>query len=327
VEVRVVLFVVYGFAIVGLIAGTVRYLLPPSHVEFFGFCLNIILYGVLSLLSFMTYRQETHFRGIFFQFWILFACFALIGPAVLFASKVGGPVAAVGAYVTTTLLIHVLFAWVIAKVLFHYVFRDEKRWAVNLLSALVVLPLCLWLFWPYWWSPVSILQLPSAASAATIYTPVLKPAIVVNILCLLMLLAFFLHKLRTDTPIGAFADTLLFLFGLFILFDAVELTAQVNSVELLNITQWAFAAADVAMVVTLLMRLHYKAQTIADYYESQCVSHDPRVGRRIGLFDRLVLWGFFDPEKVGQRVFLGAGHKKVMVKRGSPRVTRPSQRE
>jgi len=323
----VVLFVVYGAAILGLIAGTVVYLVTPDCMLFFGFYLNIVLYGILSLLSFMTYRQETHFRGIFFQFWILFACFALIGPAVLFASKVAGPEAAVGAYVATTLLMHVLFAWVIAKVLFHYVFRDEKRRAINLLSAVVVLPLCLWLFWPYWWSPVSILQLPSAASAVTLYTPVQKPAIVVNVLCLLMLLAFFLHKLQTDKPIGVFADTVLFIFGLLIVLDTVELVAQIHSLELLNITQWAYSALGVAWVVTLVLRLHYKAQTIADYYESQCVSHDPRVGRRIGLFDRLVLWGFFDPKKVGQRVFLGADHKKVTVRRSSPRVTRPSARE
>jgi len=323
----VVLFVVYGAAILGLIAGTVVYLVTPDCMLFFGFYLNIVLYGILSLLSFMTYRQETHFRGIFFQFWILFACFALIGPAVLFASKVAGPEAAVGAYVATTLLMHVLFAWVIAKVLFHYVFRDEKRRAINLLSAVVVLPLCLWLFWPYWWSPVSILQLPSAASAVTLYTPVQKPAIVVNVLCLLMLLAFFLHKLQTDKPIGVFADTVLFIFGLLIVLDTVELVAQIHSLELLNITQWAYSALGVAWVVTLVLRLHYKAQTIADYYESQCVSHDPRVGRRIGLFDRLVLWGFFDPKKVGQRVFLGTDHKKVTVRRSSPRVTRPSARE
>jgi uncharacterized protein with PQ loop repeat len=216
---------------------------------------------------------------------------------------------------------------VIAKVLFHYVFRDEKRRAINLLSAVVVLPLCLWLFWPYWWSPVSILQLPSAASAVTLYTPVQKPAIVVNVLCLLMLLAFFLHKLQTDKPIGVFADTVLFIFGLLIVLDTVELVAQIHSLELLNITQWAYSALGVAWVVTLVLRLHYKAQTIADYYESQCVSHDPRVGRRIGLFDRLVLWGFFDPKKVGQRVFLGTDHKKVTVRRSSPRVTRPSARE
>ena len=322
-----ILFVVYGGAILGLLVGTVVYLVTPACMVFFGFYLNIVLYGILSLLSFMTYRQETHFRGIFFQFWMLFACFALIGPAVLFASKVAGPEAAVGAYVATTLLMHVLFAWVIAKVLFHYVFRDEKRWAINLLSALVVLPLCLWLFWPYWWSPVSILQLPSAASAVTLYTPVQKPAIVVNVLCLLMLLAFFLHKLQTDKPIGVFADTVLFIFGLLIVLDTVELVAQIHSLELLNITQWAYSALGVAWVVTLVLRLHYKAQTIADYYESQCVSHDPRVGRRIGLFDRLVLWGFFDPKKVGQRVFLGADHKKVTVRRSSPRVTRPSARE
>jgi hypothetical protein len=325
--VRVVLFFAYGAAVLGLLAGTVAYLVTPTCTAYFGFYLNIVLYGVLSLLSFMTYRQETHFRSIFFQFWILFAVFVLVGPAVLFASKVGGERAAVGAYVATTLLMHALFAWVIAKLLFHYVFRDERRRAINLLSALVVLPLCLWLFWPYWWSPVSILKLPSAASAATIYAPVQKPAIVVNIFCLLMLLAFFLHKLRTDTPIGAFADTLLFVFGLLIVIDTVELVAQIHSLELLNVTQWAYSALGVAWAVTLGLRLHYKAQTIAGYYESQCLSHDPRVGRRIGLFDRLILWCFFDPKKVGQRIFLGANHKKVTVRRSSPRVTRPSTHE
>lgn len=322
-----ILFLLYGLGIGGLIFGTVRFLVTPDYGAFLGFCLNIVLFAILSLLSFMTYRQETYFRSIFFQFWVLFAVWAIIGPLVLFISNQYGPYSAVGAYVCTEIYLRILRAWIVVKVLFHYVFTDEKRWAINLLSALVVLPICAWLFWPYWWSPVSILQLPTAVSASTLYSPIQRPCIVVNLISLLFLLAFFLHKLKTDKPIGVFADTVLFLFGLFILFDTVELVAQINSLELMNITQWAFAILGAAMAVTLVLRLHYKAQTIADYYESQCISYDPRVGRRIGFFDRIILWCFFDPKKVGQRIFLGADHKKVTVKRSSPRVARPSHRE
>jgi hypothetical protein len=323
----VVLFIIYALGIAGLLFGTMKYLVTTDYFPFLGFCANILLYGVLSLLSFLAYRRETFFRGIFFQFWILFSFFALSGPAVLFVQKVYGQVPAVGAFVLSTIILHVLCAWVISKILFHYIFHDEKRWAINVLSSLVVFPLCCWLFWPLWFSPVSLLQLPTAVSAATIYLPIQRPAIIVDSVCLLMLLAFFLHKLRTDRPIGVFADTVLFLFGLYIAIDLVELIAQVNSLELMNITQWAYAVLAAAMAIALILRLHYKAQAIAEYYESQCLSNDPRVGRRIGFFDRLVLWCFFDPKKVGQRIFLGTGRTKVAVKRNSPRISQSGARE
>jgi len=285
--------------------------------------INILTYGCLSLLSFLVYRQETYFRSIFFQFWFFFAVFALSAPVTLHVVQYYGTTAGIAAWIIGTIVLHGLFAWTIAKVLFHYIFHDEKRWAINLLSALVVLPLCGWLLWPYWWNPLSILDLPTAANADTLYTPVQKAMIVVNIFFLVMLLAFFLHKLRTDKPIGVFADTLLFLFGLMVLVDTVESVFQINSLELLNITQWANGIIAGAMIVTLILRLHYKSQTIANYYESQLLSYDPRVGRRIGVFDRIILRCFFDPQKVGERIFLGTGGKKMTVKRTSPRVARP----
>lgn len=322
-----VLFILYGLGIAGLLFGTIRYLITPDHFAFFGFCFNIILYSILSLLSFLTYRRESYFRSIFFQFWALFSLFAISGPSVLFAQRFFGALPAVGAYVITTIAVHVLVFWVISKILFHYIFHDEKRWAINTLSSLVVFPLCFWLFWPHWFAPVSVLQLPTAVNAATLYLPIQKPAIIVDSVCLLMLLAFFLHKLRTDRPIGVFADTVLFLFGVYIAIDLAELIAQANSLELLNITQWANGLLAVSMAITLILRLHYKTRAIAEYYESQCISNDPNVGRRVGFFDRIVLWCFFDPKKVGQRVFLGTGRTKVAVKRNSPRVSRPSVRE
>jgi hypothetical protein len=225
-------------------------------------------------------------------------------------------------YVRSLIVIHVMFMWVATKILATYIFRDEKRWAINILASVVVLPICAWLFWSIFWSPDILRSLPSAANHDTYYTPVLTRAIVVNIISLLMLLAFFLHKLRTDRPVGVFADTLLFIFGLFYLVDTAEIVLRVTSVELLNITQYANNLLALAAMVTLLLRLKYKSQTIAQYYESQCVSLNPDVGRRIGLFDRFILWGFFNPEAVSQRIYLGTGREKITIKRTSPRISR-----
>jgi hypothetical protein len=320
----VALFLLYSLAI-GAILGLNFWLVPVDYLGgLFGFVLNVVEYGLLSLLSFQVFRQETIFRSIFFQFWVLFTTLALSAPLMNFFAIWTGAWGAVISYVLMLMFLHGLFLWIVAKVLFGYIFHDEKRWAINLLSTLVVLPLCLWLFWPFWWSPERLMLLPTAHDATTLYQPLQKSLVIVNLVALVMLLAFFLHKLRTDRPIGVFADTMLFLFTLFCLFDTAELVFRITSVELMNITQWAIGLVAGAMLVTLLLRLKYKSQSISHYYESQILSFDPRVGRRIGLFDRLILWCFFDPEKVGQRLFLGASRQKMTVKRSSPRIARKS---
>ncbi|HEY3296053.1 MAG TPA: hypothetical protein VGL38_11510 [bacterium] len=318
-----VLFVLYAAGIAGLLGYTLLFLPLPILDSNLGFVLNIVQFGFLSLLSFLAYRQEKHFRSVFFQFWILFALIAVSAPVLYHITYWNGPTAASIAYMYETSAVHALFLWAAAKILFTYVFHDEKRWAINLLASLVVLPTCAWLFWPYWWSPRSLWFEPTAVSADTFYNPILHAALVVNILSLLMLMAFFLHKLRTDRPIGVFADTLLFLFGMLYLIDAVEIVSRVKSVELLNMTQWANSVIAVVAIITLLLRLKFKSQTIAHYYESQCLSHNPNVGRRVGIFDRVIIWCFFDPEKVGKRIFLGAGRQAMTVKRTSPRVRAP----
>jgi hypothetical protein len=317
------LFAFYVVALTGVLWYSLFYLPFLKMDGVFGFVLNILLYGCLSLLSFQTYRQEKQFRNIFFQFWILFSAMCLSGTVGLHFTFKGSYNSAIAAYVLMTILLHALVAWVVAKVLFQYIFHAEKGWRINLFSSLVVLPLCGWLFWPHWWQPNHILTLPTATSAATLYAPIQTCAIWVNGFSLLLFLAFFVHKYRTDRPIGAFADTMLFLFGLYVIVDTVEIVAQVKSLELMNITQWVFGLIAVGMMVTLGLRLKYKSQSIANYYESQFLSDDPRIGRRIGLFDRLILRSFFDPQAVGKRIFLGANGQKMTVRRTSPRVSRP----
>ncbi|MFZ5433020.1 MAG: hypothetical protein ACOZB3_04520 [Calditrichota bacterium] len=317
------LFLLYAAGIAGVIWYTLYYLPFPELTRHFGFALNIVQFGFLSLLSFLVYRQETHFRSIFFQFWILFASFALLAPAIYQSMYLWDWQGGVRAFTILQIYVHFLFTWTICKILLHYVFHDEKRWIVNTLSIVVVLPLYLWLFWPYYLFPLKLLELPTGQDAATLYHPIHNPLIVVNIVSLVFLVAFFLHKLKTDRPIGVFADTILALFGLFIAIDTVEMIAQVSKPNLLNMTQWAFGIVVSAMLIVLVLRLKYKSQSIANYYESQCLSNDPRVGRRVGFFDRFVLWCFFNPKEVGKRIYLDTRHKNLTVKRSSPRVSRP----
>jgi hypothetical protein len=320
----VVLFVLYAAGIAGLLWYTLLFLPFPELTRHFGFALNIVQFGFLSLLSFLAYRQENHFRSVFFQFWILFAVIAVSAPVFYDILYWNGAAVVAVAYAYELMIVHVLFMWVAAKILFTYVFHDEKRWAINVLASVVVLPTCGWLFWPYYWSPKILWTLPTGVSADSFYNPVLNAALILNILSLLMLVAFFVHKLRTDRPIGVFADTLVLLFGLFFLVDALEIVSRVRSIELLSITQWANGIIAGAAIITLLLRLKFKSQTIAHYYESQCLSYNPNVGRRVGWFDRFIVRCFFNPEKIGQRIFLGAGRQKMTVKHSSPRVNFPT---
>jgi hypothetical protein len=105
--------------------------------------------------------------------------------------------------------------------------------------------------------------------------------------------------------------------------ETTEYVSAVTDIELLGMSQWVFSLIAAAMTVTLLLRLKFKSQTIADYYESQCISDNPDIDRRIGYFDRLIIRSFFDPEKIGKEVFLGTGRKKMKVKRTPTRVSRP----
>jgi hypothetical protein len=317
----VILFLSYAVGIASLLWYTLFYLPFGAATQHFGFALNLVEMGFLSLLSFLVYRQEDFFRSVFFQFWLLYAYLALI-PALVYSSFYFlGNSGGIDVYVESLFVLHGLFIWVSAKILLTYWFRDEKTWVLNIVSILVVLPLCMWVYWPYWWSPQILATLPTATSPDTFNRPIEQKLMVTNGVSLLLLVAFFVHKLRTDRPIGVYADTLLFLFAIWILIDTAEFVAKA-SLDLMNMTQWASAAVAAAMIGTLLLRLKFKTQTIAHYYESQCLSGDPRIDRRIGRFDRLIVRYFFDPEKVGQRVFLGPGTQKMKVKRSSLRVTR-----
>jgi hypothetical protein len=104
--------------------------------------------------------------------------------------------------------------------------------------------------------------------------------------------------------------------------DTAEYLSNVTAINLLNLSQWSLSIIAASMIITLMLRLKFKSQKIADYYESQCISDNPDIDRRVGSFDRLIIWCFFDSEKVGKKVFLGTGRKKMSVRRTPTRVSR-----
>jgi hypothetical protein len=314
--------IAYAVGIAGILWYTLFFLPYEEITRNFGFALNIVQWGIVSLLSFLVYRQEKHYRSIFFQFWIFFAFLSLTAPIFYHFSYWSEGSGGVICYVILMIISHTLGPWIVVNILLTYLFKDEKRWAVNSLTALVVLPLCIWLFWPFWWSPSMVLSVAESGQAVVNYRPIEISIIWVNSFSLVALLAFFLHKLKTDKPIGAYADTLLFFFSLMLAFDMAEYLSNVTEINLLNLSQWSLSIIAASMIVTLLLRLKFKSQTIASYYESQCISDNPDIDRRVGSFDRLIIWCFFDSEKVGKKVFLGTGRKKMSVRRTPSRVSR-----
>lgn len=315
--------IAYAIGIITVLWYTLYFLPYAEYTQTLSFTLNIVQWGIVSLLSFLTFRQEQHYRSIFFQFWIFFAILALAAPSIYhfqyWSESNGGVIAYV---LHSSILCRFLLAWIVINILITYVFRDEKRIVVNAITALVVLPLCLWFFWPYWWSPEAVISISPDGVPVANYHPLTISAIWVNSFSLLVLLAFFMHKLKTDKPIGAYADTLMALLGLLLAIDLVESITAVTDIKLLSISQWAYGFIAASMIVTLLLRLKFKSQTIADYYESQCISDNPDIDRRVGSFDRLIIRCFFNPEKVGKEVFLGTGRKKMKVRRTPARISR-----
>ena len=315
--------IAYAVGIAGILWYTLFFLPYADITHNFGFALNIVQWGIVSLLSFLVYRQEKHYRSIFFQFWIFYAVLAMSAPVLYHFAYWGSENAGIIAFVLVCMILtHTLQPWIVVNILITYLFRDEKRWAVNSLTALVVLPLCVWLFWPFWWAPTSVLSITEAGQAVANYRPIEISIIWVNCFSLVALLAFFLHKLKTDKPIGAYADTLLFFFCLMLGIDTAEYLSNVTEAKLLNLSQWSLSLIAASMIVTLLLRLKFKSQTVANYYESQCISDNPDIDRRVGSFDRLIIWCFFDSKKVGQKIFLGTGRKKMNVKRTPSRISR-----
>jgi hypothetical protein len=316
------IIIAYAIGLVCIFWYTLFYLPFAEYTHTFSFSLNIIQWGIVSLLSFLAFRQEKHYRSIFFQFWIFYAMLSLIAPALFHFTYWYQGNGGIYAYVYVLIICHFLQSWIVVNILLTYVFRDEKRMTVNAITALVVLPLCLWLLWPLWLRPETVITFAENGDYTVSYRSLELSLIWVNSFSILVLLAFFLHKLRTDKPIGAYADTLLFLFGMMIVFETVEYISSVTEIQLLSMSQWVYGLIAAAMIVTLLLRLKFKSQTIADYYESQCISDNPDIDRRVGSFDRIIIRCFFNPEKVSKEVFLGVGRKKMKVRRTPARISR-----
>ncbi len=275
------------------------------------------------MLSFFAYRREIHYRHVFFALWLVFAVYALAGPLQALITASGKQSLALKFYIGYSWIgVHVALAWAVTTITVGYISSRQKRVVHTAIAGLVVIIISAWLYSPYTFDPLRAVVQDSTGQGALSLDILSRSSIIVNSFSLLMLLAFYVHKYRTDRPIGAYADTLLFLFGIALAIDTAEMLLSNLEFEILLVSQWAILFVYGSMAVCLGLRLKFKSQTIADYYESQCLSDDPAIDRRIGWFDRIILRSFFDPEKVGSKIFLGSGSAKMKVRRTPTQVVR-----
>lgn len=316
-------FFVYSILTLVLVVATLFSPVTPDWVWNISILSNLGILAACSLLGFLAYQREQHYRGVFFYIWLYFALTTLTLPALILVLWLGEVNAELIAFVWVSLIgVHSILAWSITSITVSYISTPKRQAVHSAVAGLVLFTMAAWLYSPYIWDPLAVVQETAAGEVIANYDKINLSSLVLNIYSLLMLLAFYVHKYRTDRPIGAFADTLLFLFGLALLIDTAELLLPESELKHLFISQWAILIVYAGMALSLALRLKFKSQTIADYYESQCLSDDPAIDRRIGWFDRLILRTFFDTEKIGQKVFLGTGSSQMRVRRTPAPVSR-----
>jgi uncharacterized membrane protein required for colicin V production len=205
----------------------------------------------------------------------------------------------------SNIAVHAAVAWAVTTITVGYITPPRKRVVHTAIAGLVVFIMAAWLYYPYTFDPLATM-VPNEQGDLLVNPALLSTSnTLLNIFSLLMLLAFYVHKYRTDRPIGAYADTLLFLFGLALAIDTAEAFLQVFELSFLVISQWAIQVVYAACAVSLALRLKFKSQTIADYYESQCVSDDPTIDRRIGGLTALFYGLFLIRKRLGRKYSLG----------------------
>ncbi len=318
-----VAFLIYGLITLTMLGVALLHPKTPEWVWEFSFLGNIAILAVLSLLSFLAYQRERHYRHVFFTLWIVFAVNALVTPIWVIFSSADDFVNSLRFYVWYPVIgVHSAFAWAVTTITIGYITSPSKRLVHVAMGGLALFIMVGWLYSPYTWDPLAALVQDSNGKQIVNYAELNRSSALLDVYSLLVLLAFYVHKYRTDRPIGAFADTLLFLFGLALAIDTAEMMLPSSEMAFLVVSQWAIMITNIAMVICLALRLKFKSQTIADYYESQCLSDDPAIDRRIGRFDRLILRTFFDPEKIGQKIFFGPGSARMKVRRTPTHVAR-----
>lgn len=284
---------------------------------------NTLLLGVASLLSFLAYQREHHYRHVFFALWVVFGVYAFASPVAAVVQVLGSPEAGIRQFIWYPFIaVHTVLAWAVTTITIGYISPPRKRLLHTAIAGLVVFIMAGWLYYPYIFDPLAAVSQNAQGTPYLNIDPLNTSNLMINVFSLLMLLAFYVHKYRTDRPIGAYADTLLFLFGLALAIDTAESFLPDLKLDFTVISQWAILIVYAAMVVSLALRIKFKSQTIADYYESQCISDDPSIDRRIGRFDRFILRTFFDTEKIGSKIFLGTGTARMKVRRTPSHVAR-----
>ena len=275
--------------------------------------INTVLYGLLSLLAVLVLRREQHFRSVFYQLWFLFTSFTIIISLQIFSVHFSSPYLQSDIYVYSTMLLPLLVCWTVVYVLMEYVFADWTLLRRILLTLAFVLPVWLAAFYPYYFDPRALALAPQASNPLLYYHPLYIRAAYVNFLSLSAVGTFFVIKLTSDKATAVYVDTLMFWFSLFVIFEILYNLANVTSLSIFSISQYAAMGTLLLIAGTFVMRLRFLSHA-GIFYESQILSPDPLVGRRSGFFDRFIRGNFFDSKAIAKRIFLETPRGKVRLR-------------
>ncbi|MBK6766018.1 MAG: hypothetical protein IPG71_06745 [bacterium] len=132
-------FYVYALAATAILAGTMLSPSAPEWLWSISFMGNAGLLWLTSLLAFLAYRQEQHYRGVFFYVWLYFALNSLSLPAYVLLLATGIRDVEIAAYVWVSLIgVHTILAWSITSITVDYM-SSAKRRVFNVLVAGLVL--------------------------------------------------------------------------------------------------------------------------------------------------------------------------------------------
>ncbi len=267
--------------------------------------INLLLYVALIFLSLQIISKDTHFRFIFLNLTLFFLLNIVQSTAITLNQIFGDDITSVQYYVRWVMLMNLAICFTVMFILCKYLFVNKKTLFHYFATAGIVLPLWLVSFYPMLMDANYLFVAgKEAADAYTFYQPLFMRSMIMNLITLAGIGAFFFVKLRHDNPFGYYLDTLMFGFLLLISFEVLHNMSHITNRLLFNLGQYATCMVLVFMGLALILRYRFIKGYAGAFYESQILSDSPFVDHRPGFFDRFIRWNFFDSKAIKKGIFL-----------------------
>ncbi len=267
--------------------------------------INLLLYVALIFFSLQVISKDTHFRSIFLNLTLFFLLNIVHSTALTLDQIFGNEFTSPRLYARWVMLMNLMVSIALIFILCKYLFVQKNTLFHYLATAGIVLPLWLVSFYPMLMDINFLFVVgKDAPDDYTFYQPLFMRSMIMYLITLAGIGAFFFVKLRHDNPFGYYLDTLMFGFLLLISFEILHNMSHITNRLLFNLGQYATCMVLVFMGLSLVLRYRFIKGYAGAFYESQILSDSPFVDHRPGFFDRFIRWNFFDSKAIKKGIFL-----------------------